>query len=351
MNILYYTRPDFVQHAGQLSSGGMGTKTRAILDGWGTDHKIVVDSKIPSLSETQKEETWLPPEDRTESDKVIVSQFDVILIELMGLLQDPRDDVFKRIEELKNYPAPKVVYGSDSEIFRWTGAELDALKAITTLWIPNCKWQADYFRDFDLPVTHIVSEPINCDLFRPATEIKKVIIAGGAISYEKQTEFFIGLFGELSKMDTGEYQTAYVGSADLWGAPKPIDLELQHYLEEVIDIFHGNVSQSKVASILGIAAIVVLNPHYETCNRFHMEAMASGKPTVCGKHILYDERPVTLRFDSSVEDCIEKLSYLTKDFEELPDKSHGKTARAFADEYFAYEASLNALNTLLRGVV
>ena len=342
MNILYYTRPDFVLHAGQLSSGGMGTKTRAILDGWGTDHKIIVDSKIPKGSVT-----YLPPQEQTET----VLQFDVILIELMGLLQSPREDVFKRIEELKNYPAPKIVYGSDSEVFRWTEKELDALKEIVTLWTPNCRWQADYFRDFDLPTTHVVSEPINCDVFRPATEIKKVIIAGGAISYAKQTEFFIKLFGKLSKMDTGEYKTAYVGSADLWGTPKAIDLELQHHLDEVTDDFHGNVPQAKVASMLGTAAIVVLNPHYETCNRFHMESMASGKPTVCGKHILYDERPVTARFDSSVDDCIEKLSKLTDDFEELPTKAFGKTARTFAEEHFAYEASLDAFNKILRGVV
>ena len=342
MNILYYTRPDFVEHAGQLSSGGMGTKTRAILDGWGTDHKIIVDSKIPKGSVT-----YLPSQEQTET----VLQFDVVLIELMGLLQSPREDVFKRIEELKNYPAPKIVYGSDSEVFRWTGKELDALKEIVTLWIPNCKWQADYFRDFDLPTTHVVSEPINCDLFRPATEIKKIIIAGGAISYEKQTEFFIKLFGKLAEMDTGEYKTAYVGSADLWGVPKPIDLELQHYLEEVTDNFHGNVSQAKVASFAGEAAIGVLNPKYETCNRFHQELMGLGKPTLCGPHICYDERPVTDRFDGSVDDCIEKLTILTHDFEELPDKSYGKTARKFAEEHFAYEASLDAINTLLRGVV
>ena len=342
MNILYYTRPDFVQHAGQLSSGGMGTKTRAILDGWGTDHKIVVDSKIPKGSVT-----YLPPQERTGT----ALQFDVILIELMGLLQSPREDIFKRIEELKAYPAPKVVYGSDSEIFRWTGAELDALKEIVTLWIPNCKWQADYFRDFDLPTTHVVSEPINCDLFRPATEIEKVIIAGGAISYEKQTEFFIKLFGKLAEMDIEGYRTAYVGSADLWGTPKSIDLELQHYLDEVTDDFYGNVPQAKVAAILGTAAAVVFNPHYETCNRFHMEAMASGKPTLCGKHILYNERPVTARFNGSVDDCIEKLTILTHDFEELPDKSHGKTARKFAEKHFAYEASLDAINKILRGVV
>ena len=341
MNILYYTRPDFVQHAGQLSSGGMGTKTRAILNGWGTDHKIIVDAEIPKGTET-----YLPPEERTETPL----QFDVILIELMGLLQSPREDVFKRIEELKAYPAPKVVYGSDSEIFRWTGAELDALKAITTLWIPNCEWQADYFRDFDLAVTHVVSEPINCDLFRSASETKKVIIAGGAISYEKQTEFFIQLFNALKDVKK-EYKTAYLGSANLWGDYKFTNFELQHHLEKSTDIFYGNKPQSEVASALGTSAIVVLNPHYETCNRFHMESMASGKPTLCGKHILYNERPVTARFDSSVEDCIEKLSELTDNFVELPDKSYGKIERKFAEEHFAYEASLDALNKILRGVV
>ena len=324
-NILYITSDFYLKNKW---AGGMGTKTEAIQSAWGIDHKIDV-----------------APEPDPEKHEHV----DVVLIELLGLRNDNKLE--ERIRMLKACTVPKFVYGSDSEIFRWTGKELDALKEIVTLWIPNTKWQGDYFCDFDLSVTHIVHEPINCDLFRPSKEMKKVIIAGGAVSFEKQAEFFIALFSELSKMNTGEYETAYLGSANLWGDYKAINFELQRELEVVTDNFYGSVPQSKVASVLGEAALGVLNPHYETCNRFHQEMMASGKPVVCGKHILYDERPVTARFDSSVQDCIEKLAELTNNFEALPDKAHATDAREFAVQHFSYEASIEQLNQILRGIV
>ena len=322
-NLLYITADYY--NTNKLR-GGMGTKTKALQAAWGVDHKV---------------------ETASELDSELMLNYDVIIIELLGFRKKNKEKWDARIETLKSCNAPILVYGSDSEIFRWTGEELDTLKALVNLWIPNMEWQGNYFRDFDLPVSDIVCEPIDCDLFRPSDTRKKVIIAGGAISHAKQSEFFIELFEALKDVQQ-DYKTAYLGGHIWGGNPKPIDMELRHELKSKTDIFYGEVKQEKVASTLGTAGISVLNPHYETCNRFDMELMASGNTRLCGPHVCYDERLTASRFDGSIEDCVSKLSELTENFMELPDKKHEKAVREYAIENFSYEASREQLNGILR---
>lgn len=319
-NLLYVT-PRL--YSSNKHAGGMGTKTTAILNAWGVDHVIDVSEKID-------------PND--------AGMFDFVILELLGLRNGNK--LADRIEALKLFDAPILVHGSDSELLRWEGKNLDMLKEVVTIWMPNTTWQSNYFRDFDLPVSEIVFEPIDCDLFRPA-EKEKVIIAGGAISYEKNSDFFVRLFEKL-KGNTGYYRTEYIGGHIWGGKPKPLSLELRHEMKQVVDVFHGEQSPSKVSSTLGAASVGVLCPHYETCNRFDMELMASGVARVCSPHICYDERPVARRFDGTVDDCIIKLKDLTHDFAELPDESHFGDAVMHAYEYWSYDASLDQLNSVLR---
>ena len=324
-NILYITPEIYLRN--QIA-GGMGTKTRALKTAWGLNHNIDVASEL---------------------DLELVNLYDVIIIELLGFRKKNKEKFDARIEALKAAPAPKFVYGSDSEVFRWPGEKLDALKAVVTAWIPNCHWQSDYFMDFDLPVVDVVHEPIDCDLFRPGKK-EKHIIAAGTVSHEKNSVFFIELFSKLKEMNTGDYQTVYVGSAGGWGNLKVLDLELQKDFKKVTDVFHGQLKPEKVAKAFGDAAVGVLNPFYETCNRIDMELFASGTPRVCGPHILYDERPDSHRF-TTVDECIGVLEELTSNFVELPSgKYDGKAEREYAVENFSYEASCGQLNSILDGV-
>jgi len=345
-NILYYTRTDFLNR--NRNAGGMGTKTISMQEAWDM-HDVTVADRLPTAAaEVPIEKTWLPPQERSQQDANTIKQYDLIMIELMGLL-NPRERFEERVSELEAYPAPKIVYGSDSEIFRWTGNELNRLKTIVTAWIANCEWQADYFRDFDLPVLGVLYEPINTDLFRPSENTEKIIVAGGTISYAKQTEFFIRLFEEL-KQYKKQYKTAYVGSAGGWGDFNPPDLRLQHELKKHTELFYGQVPQAKVASTIGKAAVGVLNPKYETCNRFGMELLSSGKPRVCGKHRCYDEQPTTARF-VDIKECIDALAELTADFTQLPDKELGVKARKYAEEHFSYKATQEQLNNFIRSIL
>lgn len=324
-NILFIIPTFYIENR---FAGGMGTKISAIVDGWGGSegHNITV---APELKPDEKD------------------KYDVIIIELLGLRNNGK--LAERVEVLKSAPAPKIVYGSDSEIFRWTGDQRRMLQEIVSLWVPNMRWQADYFQDFDLPTTGVVYEPIDCDLFTPKTERKKIILAGGATCPEKQTEFFIELFGKL-KGNSGEYKTAYLGDASLWGEITTENLILEKQLDAVTDNFYGAVKPTKVATVMSEAAVGVLNPHYETCNRFDMELMASGVSRVCGSHICYDERPTAARFQT-VDDCIAQLKTLTNDFTALPGEKHAAEVREYAVEHFSYQASLKQLNTVLRYVL
>ena len=323
VNILYVTPSAYNT---RKFAGGMGTKTKALLAAWGDTG------------------TFDTTEDVLGTD---LDNYDVIIIELLGF----RNDSFhEKIEKLGACGVPKIVYGSDSEVFRWTGNELSALNKIISLWIPNMQWQKHYFQDFGFAVTDVVYEPIDTDLFRPSKERELSIIAGGAISYEKQSDFFIQLFTALQPIKN-TYKTVYLGSADLWHQPpKVLDLELEHALKAVTDVFHGAVKQAKVATAIGKASVGVLNPFYETCNRFSMELMAGGVPQVCGIHICYDERPVDARFET-LDECINTLSEMTNGFTAAPDKELGTDAREYAEEYFSYEATLTQLNSILRRVL
>ena len=322
-NILYITADFYIK---SRFAGGMGTKTKALQASWGLEHNIEIAA---------------------EPDPMLTELYDVVIIELLGLRND--DKLTQRIKGLKECSAPKMVYGSDSEIFRWKGSELDALKEVVDLWIPNMEWQANYFRDFDLPVTDVVHEPIDCDLFRPSESREQVVVAGGAVNFEKQSEFFIDLFRELQ--DESGYSTAYLGSAGLWGNHQAINLELEHELRQVTDKFYGSVPQNKVASVLGSAGVVVLNPKYETCNRFCQESCASGVARLCGPHICYDERPCVDRFDGTVEDCMNKLSEITNGWTGLPDEKYGEEIRQYAIEHWSYEASCEKLNNIIRQII
>lgn len=323
MNIFYMT-PDQYK---TKRFGGMGTKTKTIAEAWSSEHYIDIGSVI---------------------DPELASLYDVVIIELLGFRNGEK--LKERVENLKRMDVPKVVYGSDSELLRWSGQELATLKEIVTLWIPNMEWQGNYFRDFELPVSDVVYEPINTDMFRPVEQRQKVIIAGGAISQQKQSEFFIELFGTLQEMDTGDYTTAYLGGADSWETYEAINFEIEHELKAVTDTFHGHVSPNKVAVALSEAGVGVLNPHYETCNRFDMELMASGVPRVCGRHVCYDERPTVARF-TDTKSCIKALQSITNEFTALPDQTYSEEAVVYARENFSYEATLQQLNSILRRII
>lgn len=319
-NILYIT-PDF--YIKNKLAGGMGTKTHAIQEAWGSQHYIEAHSTMP---------------------KDTADLWDYILIELLGFRNDDKFD--ERLKALKACEAPKLVYGSDSEIFRWSGKEIDKLKSVVSLWIPNCPWQADYFNDFDLPVTPVVFEPINADIFRPGGVREKVVVAGGNICTEKNIPFFIELFTKIRELNT-EYKTAYLGSPAVWKELTAVNMQLDKRLRNATDYYHGKVTQPKVATALGEAAVAVLNPIYETCNRFHMELMLAATPTLCGKHICFDERPVSGRF-TTVQECIDLLAEFTNNWTEVPDKVFGEAEQKFATEHFSYEASLNQLSEVFR---
>lgn len=323
MDILYIT-PEAYNTTRR--TGGMGTKTNAMIKGWSNYFTI----ETPNYFDVEYFELH-----------------DVILIELLGLRNEGKLE--ERVQVLKQASPPKLVYGSDSEIFRWSGKDLKLLNSVVSGWIANCQWQQDYFMDFDLPVFGVLYEPIDTDLFRPSQNPEKIIVTGGRISHEKDAEFYIDLFKALKPIKK-DYQTEYIGSAGGWNDYEPQNLRLEHELKPHVDIFHGEIEQSRVAGNLGKAAVGIFSPVYETCHRLGMELAASGKPRICGKHRLYDEKITQGRFDS-VETCIEALKELTNDFTELPDPQHGVELRQFALDNYSYNATTEQLHKFVRYVI
>ena len=337
-NIFYLTRSDFLSNT---FGGGMKTKTDALSEAWtdGGLHKVVCGSDLSRL----QGHGWRPPEEESEPSPT----FDVVVLELLGLNNFENFDANLAI--LESFSGPVLVYGSDSELLRWRGKYIEALKKVVYGWIANCQWQARYFQDYRLPVLGIVREPIDCDLFRPSETHEKVIVASGNISYGKRTDFFIDLFSEIKKLDTA-YKTAYIGEFSWGGKPSIENLKLRDALKVVVDVFHGNVSPARVSAILSTAGIGVLDAYYETCNRFGMELQASGVYIAAGSHICFDEWPHVQRF-TDLESCLSLLSEATQGYEELPPPTTGNESTQWAKSNFSYEASLNQLNMVLRGIL
>ena len=320
-NILYYTRENFIKKG---RAGGMKTKSDAIQESWSSDGLHTVEASA-SLED--------------------VLAYDVVIVELLALNDfEVLEDRLQVLEDCQTV----LIYGSDSELLRWKGKDIHLLREKTFIkWIANCQWQANYFQNFDLPVIGIVREPVNCDLFRPNVRPKPRILAGGNVSYEKNTTFFIELFQKLREMDTGDYETMYVGDANLWGDFSVLGLKLANALEAVTHKYMGAVSQSKVAKYLSEGSVFVVNSFYETCNRMGMEAHAAGLPIVAGPHICFDEWPCAKRF-TTLDGCIKKIQEVTTDFSGLPGSKLREDARRWAEAECSYEVSLEQLNTILR---
>ena len=125
---------------------------------------------------------------------------------------------------------------------------------------------------------------------------------------------------------------------------------LERQMHSVANFFHSHIPQAQVSEVLSSIGVGVFNPYYDTCNRFHMELMMSGVASVCGPHIIYDERPV-VRFDGTVSGCLEGIARITNGFQDVPDAAMSEQARDFAFQSFSNKASLAQLNSILRGLL
>ena len=339
-NILYVTRSNFINFK---RAGGMGTKSAALQQAWddGGINRVTMSDSLKILEKTQRQ-VHLPDGVKPRMHSV---SFDVVILELLAI--NDESALNANVEILKDFKGAVLVYGSDSELLRWKGQSIEMLKSGVDGWIANCEWQANYFRDFGVPVLGVVREPINCDLFRPGEVRKRVICAGGRISYGKQSDFFIDLFTALKETD---YATAYVGSSQGWGQTDPLGLELEDQLKAVTDTFYGEIPQSQVASVFGESAILVLNSHYDTCSRMGMEGQASGLCIVAGPHLCFDEYPHAHRF-SNLTACLSVLSEVTESFTMLPVRKDSDSNRKWALEEYSYESSLHQINDVLRRIL
>jgi len=323
----------------------MGTKMQAISEAWsdGGIHKIRFGENLGAI--VKGSEGWKPPSESSENEG-----YDAVILELLALNDYEKFD--ENMSHLEAFAGTILVYGSDSELLRYRGRHREALAQRVDGWIANCEWQAAYWRDFELAVLGVVREPVDCEKFRPGEDRESLIVSGGNVSYEKRSDFFIDLFETLLVSDTNSYRTGYIGNASLWGLARPQNLILEGKLRNAVDKFYGLVPASSVSSILGSASIIVLNPHYETCNRLGMEALASGTTVVAGPHLCYDEWGSSVhRFDGSVKGCMKVLEDITQGFSEFPDRSVSQSARQYAVDNFSYKASLAQLEDIFRRVL
>ena len=160
-----YLVPNFFAHLSTKHSGGMHTKVDRVRRAVSELYEIRVISELSSM--------------RSE----------VLLIEPFYFRMSGVDT----LDELRSHPATKILYCSETEVFRWIGQFRKALLEICDAVTCNCDYQASLLTAVGIQNPYRLIDPIPEDEFQPLTKHKQVV-AMGRISEIKGSAFIAELF-------------------------------------------------------------------------------------------------------------------------------------------------------------
>ena len=310
-----YLVPKFFAHLSTKHNGGMHTKVDRVRRAVGDLYEIRVISDLSSL----------------RSEFLLIEPF---YFRMSGI---------NTLDGLRSHPATKILYCSETEVFRWTGRFRKELLEICDVVTCNCDYQASLFTAVGIQNPYRLIDPIPEDEFQPLTKQMQVV-AMGRISEIKGSAFIAEVFRLLA--DT-PIETVYVGGAKLWGESNAGDLALEAEIREYTDIFHENVLPRYVPEAIGAASFFVGSTIYDVFSSCHAEALMSGCISLGGAHPIYAERPgFTVK---TAEAAFDVIGELTNDFLEMPDPQRGQDVRRWAEQHLSFDCFKGQLTDLLRG--
>ena len=315
-----YLVPKFFAHLSPKHNGGMHTKVDRVRRAVSELYEIRVISDLSSM----------------RSEFLLIEPF---YFRMSGI---------NTLDGLRSHPAlvsertTKILYCSETEVFRWTGQFRKALLEICDVVTCNCDYQASLFTAVGIQNPYRLIDPIPEDEFQPLTKHKQVV-AIGRISEIKGSAFVAELFRLLA--DT-PIETVYVGGAKLWGEANAGDLVLEAEIREYTDIFHENVPPRYVPEAIGAASFFVGSTIYDVFSSCHAEALMSGCISIGGAHPIYAERPgFTVK---TAQAAVDMIAQLTNDFKEMPAQQRGQRARHWAEQHLSFDCFKGQLTDLLR---
>lgn len=306
--------------------GGMATKTLAV-------RQVLSQRYIVNLTQDF---------DNVQSDVLVIEP---LTPRLLGL------NMTEWIEKLRACPAKKILYCSEMEISRWAPHTLrqifDAVDVVTA----NTKYQKDLIWTLSAGQVqpHYLCDPIDESLFRPSAKKARRVFSAGRIAKVKNSGFLIGVFKRLKARFGDAIETAYFGSAKLWGFGEPEDSRIQGHIESSVDFFLGGISRSQLAFLFGESLVYVSKSTHDVYSSTHVETLSSGCISVGGGHPFYRERPGIFGLKTP-NDFVEAIGTLIeKPAAELDEM--GQQSRDYVVKHCGFEAFLGQFQRVMQELV
>ena len=218
---------------------------------------------------------------------------------------------------------------------------LEAVSAFTV----TCPYLWDLLSTINVVPMGYLCDSIDPDLFRPSVKDLS-IVAVGALKHIKNVEFVF----ETYKLLEGKVRRVYMGSAELWGADKPIaDKGLVEKVKACTEEYYANASSVDVAYHNAHVSFAVNDTWHDCSSRSNEELLMSGVISIHGNHPLFEGRP-GFKVDTP-EDVVDTISDLTNDFTSLPDPSLYKASRDWALNNVSKTGFVAEFDTLLRNFI
>lgn len=249
-------------------------------------------------------------------------------------------DLQKTAEEFLYHGFERIlVCGSEQNLTYWPAGLRHRLVVEEARWIThNSEYQRNLFRACGLFRSQFLCDPVPEHIFYPAPKVRR-IYASGQISWEKRIGDLVELYGYLQGSDI---ETCYIGSATTWGDdhnPEALSerFQLQAALEEVTDVFLGNVSQAEAARWSNTSLFHVQVAEHDCSCQNQQEAAMGGALLFGLAHPINTERPVQ-QF-TSVADCAQAIVGTDSDVQ--------STTYDHAMSQWSYEAYLDQFQRII----
>ena len=201
-------------------------------------------------------------------------QSDFVIADATWFVWDNPQDINNAVQSFVECGFPRVLlYGSEHSFMSFPSLLRDALTDACTWVTHNCKYQRNLYRMCGIYDSVYLCDPVPEDIFYPGLKQNR-IFASGQISHEKSSEALIRLFELLRHSGI---ETCYAGSATTWGdktsalgqdfhSPERSKdrFRLQQDLEDVTDVFLGDVTQATAARYSNSARYHVHVAHHDT---------------------------------------------------------------------------------------
>ena len=238
-----------------------------------------------------------------------------------------------------------LVCGSDANLLQWPERlRAQVVKQEATWRTHNSRYQQGFFRTCGIYDSHFLCDPVPEYIFYPAKKAVRVY-ACGQISWEKRTELLVELFTYLQG---SHIETCYIGSASTWGDddnPKGVSrrFRLQDALEDVTDIFLGNVTQAETAHYSNTSLHHMHVAEYDVSCQNMQEAGMGGAILWGLTHPICSERPVHQFTD--IAQCAEAM--LASATSVAPEAD--MQVYEYAMKHWSYEAFLKQFRRIVGG--